>query len=187
MFTKTITKDSRKVKRIRNYVSKLVLVDGSFTFSLSIRSSESFQHISSLLHLNSCKTITLAWSTPTQTYLLFAGLVNTQKMISSGFNKNALPQFGGPAINTLQNLSLSFSSKSLIASANTKVFLLFSWSTCLVHSYHSMSHHQHNSQSGTSLVSLFWLFFHVQWKPLHCLFSKCSQWDHWEVCWTWTT
>ena len=60
-------------------------------------------------------------------------------MISSGFNKNALPQFGGPAINTLQNLSLSFSSKSLIASANTKVFLLFSWSTCLVHSYHSMS------------------------------------------------
>ena len=140
MFIKTVTNDSRKVKRIRNYASKLVLVDVSFTFSLSIRSSgESFQHISSLLHLNSCKTITLAWSTPTQAYLLFAGLVNTQKMISSGFNKNALPQFGGPAINTLQNLSLPFSSKSLIGSANTKGFSLFSWSTCLVNSYHSMS------------------------------------------------
>ena len=120
-------------------VADLFLGDGSFTFSPSRRSSKSFQHISSLLHLKSCKTITSGWSALTQAYLLFAGLVNARKMISSGFHKNVLPQFAGPTINRLRNLPLPCSSNCLIASANTKGFILFSWSTCLAHSYHSMS------------------------------------------------
>ena len=82
-------------------VANWFLRDGSFTFSPSRRSSKSFQHISSLLHLKSCKTITSAWSAPTQAYLSFAGLVKVRKMISSGFNRNVLPQFAGPTINTL--------------------------------------------------------------------------------------
>ena len=55
------------------------------------------------------------------------------------FSKNVLPQFAGPTINTLQNLPLPCYSKSLIASANTKGFILFSWNTYLAHSCHSMS------------------------------------------------
>ena len=94
-------------------VANWFLGGGSFTFSPSRRSSRSFQHISSLLHLKSCKTIISAWSAATQVYLSFAGLVNAWKMISSGFNRNVLPQFAGPTINTLQNLRLPFSSKSL--------------------------------------------------------------------------
>ena len=120
-------------------VANWILGGGSFTFSPSRRFSKSFQHISSLLHLNSCKTITSAWSASTQVYILFAGLVNTQKMISSGFNRNVLPQFAGPTINTLWNLPLPCSIKSLIASKTTKGFMLFIWNTCLAHSYHSMS------------------------------------------------
>ena len=73
-------------------VANWFLGDGSFPFSSSRRSSKSFQHISSLLHLKSCKTITSGWSAPTHAYLSFAGLVNARKIISSGFNKNILPQ-----------------------------------------------------------------------------------------------
>ena len=90
-------------------VENWFLGDGSFTFSLSRRNGKSFQHISSLHHLKSCKTITSAWSAPTEAYLSSAGLVNA------------------------------------------------------------------------------WFFFHSQWKPLHCSFSRCSQWDYWEICWIWTT
>ena len=64
------------------------LGDGSFTFSPSRRSSKSFQHINSLLHPRFGRTITSAWSAPTQAYLWFTGLINAWKMISSGFNRN---------------------------------------------------------------------------------------------------
>ena len=71
-------------------VANWFLGDGSFRFSPSRRSINSFQHISSLFHLKSCKTITSTWAAPTQAYLSFAGLVNFWKMISSGFNRNVL-------------------------------------------------------------------------------------------------
>ena len=76
-------------------VANWFLRDGSFTFSPSRRSSKSFQHISSVLHLKTCKTITLAWSAPTQAYLSFAEFVNSRKIILSGSNRNVLPQFAG--------------------------------------------------------------------------------------------
>ena len=82
------------------------LGDGSFTLTPSRRSSKSFHDINSRIHQKSCKTIISAWSTPTQAKLSFAGLVNSRKMISTGFNRNALPQFVGPTTITLQNLSL---------------------------------------------------------------------------------
>ena len=74
-------------------------------------------------------------------------------MISSGFNRNVLPQFAGPTINTLRNLPLLCASKSLISSANTKGFTLLSWSTCLAHSYYSIS--QPSTQlSGWHFISI---------------------------------
>ena len=76
-------------------VANWFLRDGSFTFSPSRRSSKSFQHISSVLHLKTCKTITLAWSAPTQAYLSFAEFVNSRNIILSGSNRNVLPQFAG--------------------------------------------------------------------------------------------
>ena len=121
-------------------VANWFLGDVSFTFSLSRKCSKSFHHISSLLHLTSCKIdYSAAWSAPTKAYLLFAGLANARKMISSDFNRDVLPQFAAPTINTLWNLPLPCVSKCLISSANMKGFMLFSWSTCLAHSYHSIS------------------------------------------------
>ena len=86
---------------MQTLVTNWFLGDGSFTISPSRRSSKSFQHISSLLHLKSCNTITYAWSTPAQAYLSLSELVNTWKMISSGFDRNALH-------NLLDQLSLYF-------------------------------------------------------------------------------
>ena len=120
-------------------VANWFIRDGSFTFSPSRRSSKSFQHISSLLHLNSFKTITSAWSAPTQAYLSFLVLVNARKIISSGSNKNVFPQFAGATINTQRNLLLPCSSKSLLASASVKGFMLLNQRMCLAHSYQSMS------------------------------------------------
>ena len=62
-------------------------------------------------------------------------------MISSDFNKNVLPQFDGPTIITSRNLLLPRASKSHTTSANTHWFILFSWSTCLGHSYITLRLH----------------------------------------------
>ena len=62
-------------------------------------------------------------------------------MISSDFNKNVLPQFDGPTIITSRNLLLLRASKSHTTSANTHWFMLFSWSTCLGHSYIALRLH----------------------------------------------
>ena len=75
---------------MQTLVTNWFLGDGSFRFSPSRRSSKSFQHISSLLHLKSCNAITYAWCTPAQAYLSLSGLVNTWKMISSGFDRKVL-------------------------------------------------------------------------------------------------
>ena len=62
-------------------------------------------------------------------------------MISSDFNKNVLPQFDGPTIITSRNLLLPRASKSHTTLANTHWFMLFSWSTCLGHSYITLRLH----------------------------------------------
>ena len=85
----------------------------------SRRYGKSFQHINSLLYPTSCKNINLACSVQTQGNLLFAELINAWKIISSGSNRNDLPQFSIPYISTLQNLPLPRASKFLKASAKT--------------------------------------------------------------------
>ena len=107
-------------------VANWLLGDGSFTFWHSRRYGKSFQHINSLLYPTSCKNINLAWSVQTQGNLLFAELINAQKIISSCSNRNDLPQFSIPNIITLQNLPLQRASKFLKASAKTQEFMLFS-------------------------------------------------------------
>ena len=56
-------------------------------------------------------------------------------MISSGFNRNFLPQF----VIILWKFPLPLSSKTLIASPKTPRLRLFSWSTCVTHSCRSIS------------------------------------------------
>ena len=145
------------------------LGDGSFTFSPSRRNSKSYQHINSLLHLKSYKTITSTWSTPTQEYLSFAGLVNSLKMISSGFKRNVFAQFSGPIIITLQNLPPSHACTSLKVSATSS--LCYS-AAALARSSHN---HRQKPQTSTPSESPFQVFFHSQWKPFICAFSRCSQ------------
>ena len=115
IFTLLVAKIGMSVL-IQTLVANWVLGDGSFTFSPSRRSSKSFQHISSLLHLKFCKTITPVWAAPAKAYLLFVGLVNTRKMIPIGF------KFAGPTITTLRNLPFICSSKSLSISKHEGVY-----------------------------------------------------------------
>ena len=57
--------------------------------------------------------------------MLFDGLVNAQKMILSGFNRNVLPQFAGPTVITLQKLPVPRASKTFFTSAKTWGFHVF--------------------------------------------------------------
>lgn len=130
-----IASNLTKPRQNPNGSGKLVFRAWQFYISPSRRISKSFQHINSLLHRKSCKAITSAWSAPTQAYFAFAGLVNVRKMISSGFNRNFLPQF----VIILWKFPLPLSSKTLIASPKTPRLRLFSQSTCVTHSCRSIS------------------------------------------------
>ena len=118
-------------------------------------------------------------------------------MISSGFNRNVLSPFVRSTITALRNLPLPRAGKSLIASAGTKGFMLFSWSTCLTHSCYLISQpstqlsHWHFisisilvvfSRSMEAFALLILQVFSVSSQVFSSVLSY-----HWEICWTWTT